>query len=279
MTNLSTALSPPRFEFGRNWKRYALGVSPVAIKQAEQSLTNWLPRERLKGGTFLDVGCGSGLFSLAARRLGANVHSFDDDPESCQCTLDLRRKWCGDDPAWTVERGNLLDRSFVEHLGQYDIVYAYGVLHHTGNLQRALENLAMVVKPGGMLWVAIYNDQGWRSRTWCAIKRLYVSSFAGKALVCAAFIPYWVARGLAVDLLRLKNPLARYRRCFDDRGMWLITDWLDWLGGYPFEVASPESVFDMFFEKGFTLTRLKTVGGRLMNNQWLFVASEGGYSR
>jgi hypothetical protein len=76
---------------------------------------------------------------------------------------------------------------------------------------------------------------------------------------------------VAVDLLRFKNPISRYRRRSDSRGMWLITDWLDWLGGYPFEVATPEAVFDFYFERGFKLTRLKTVGGRLMNNQWLFV--------
>jgi 2-polyprenyl-6-hydroxyphenyl methylase/3-demethylubiquinone-9 3-methyltransferase len=260
-----------RFAFGRNWKRYSRGVTEDSIEQAEASLTNWLSVDRLNGSKFLDVGCGSGLFSLAARRLGATVHSFDYDPDSVQCTLELRHKWRGEDPAWTVEVGSVLDRSFIERLGKYDIVYSYGVLHHTGDLWRALDNVAIPVKPEGMLWLAVYNDQAWKSRVWRRIKRFYVSGFLGKLLVSTVFIPYWIARGGAADLLRLRNPISRYRRRSDARGMWLITDWLDWLGGYPFEVATPEAVFDFYFGRGFTLTRLRTVGGRLGNNWWLFV--------
>jgi 2-polyprenyl-3-methyl-5-hydroxy-6-metoxy-1,4-benzoquinol methylase len=260
-----------RFGFGRNWKRYSRGITEDSVKRAEESLKNWLPIHLLNGSRFLDAGCGSGLFSLAARQLGATVHSFDYDPDSVKSTLELRHKWCGEDPAWTVDTGSILDRSFVEGIGKYDIVYAYGVLHHTGDLWRALDNIAIPVKPGGTLWIAVYNDQGWKSRMWRRIKRFYVSGFIGKALICTAFIPYWIARGAGVDLLRLKNPIARYRRRSDSRGMWLITDWLDWLGGYPFEVASPEAVFDFYFKKGFRLTRLKTAGGRLMNNQWSFI--------
>jgi SAM-dependent methyltransferase len=263
-----------RFAFGRNWKLYSRGVTEDSIEQAQTSLTNWLSADRLNGSTFLDVGCGSGLLSLAARRLGATVHSFDYDPDSVQCTLELRHKWCGEDPAWTAEVGNVLDRSFIERLGVYDIVYSYGVLHHTGDLWRALDNVAIPVKPGGMLWIAVYNDQGWKSHMWWRIKRFYVSGFLGRSLVSTVFIPYWIARGGAVDLLRLKNPMSRYRRRSDRRGMWLITDWLDWLGGYPFEVATPEAVFELYFERGFQLTRLRTVGGRLMNNQWLFLREQ-----
>src|SRR5438552_3724974 len=131
-----------RFEFGKNWARFLAILDEERIIEAEQSLVQMLNLTNLEEKSFLDVGSGSGLFSLAARRLGARVHSFDYDPQSVACTEFLRERHFPVDPDWTVEQGSVLDRCYLRRLGTFDIVYSWGVLHHTGAMWQALRNVA-----------------------------------------------------------------------------------------------------------------------------------------
>lgn len=137
-----------RFEFGKNWGHFLNVLNEERIRVAEDSLKEKLKVEDLSGKSFLDLGSGSGLFSLVARRLGARVHSCDFDPQSAACTRELRRRYFPDDPDWKVEEGNVLDREYIESLGRFDVVYSWGVLHHTGDMWRALGNTWLAVKPG-----------------------------------------------------------------------------------------------------------------------------------
>ncbi len=210
----------------------------------------------LAGKSFLDIGCGSGLFSLAARRLGASVHSFDYDPDSVACTTELKRRHFPQGVAWRVEQASVLDVDYLYSLGRFDIVYSWGVLHHTGAMRQAMDNAAIPLAEGGTVFIAIYNDQGWRSKLWRKVKRLYCSSAFGRSVVCAICIPYLVVRGIVADLVRLRDPTRRYREYQSSRGMSVVTDWFDWLGGYPFEVATPESVCVFYEERGFTTCRV-----------------------
>ena len=162
-----------RFEFGKNWSRFLILLDEPRIVRAEQSLKQMLEIDNLEGRSFLDIGSGSGLFSLAARRLGARVHSFDYDPHSVACTKELRRRYFNNDPDWRIEEGSALDFDYVRSLGVFDVVYSWGVLHHTGAMWTALDNAQLAVAAGGKLFVAIYNDLGSRSRRWRWIKRTY----------------------------------------------------------------------------------------------------------
>ena len=259
-----------RFRFGENWSRFLSVLDHSRIFEAERSLKEMLEVDDLARKSFLDIGSGSGLFSLAARRLGARVYSFDYDPDSVACTGELKRRYFPGDTDWMVEEGNVLDRDYLKSLGKFDVVYSWGVLHHTGAMWRALENAGLPVADGGRLFIAIYNDQGGKSRRWRQVKRLYLSGAPGKSLVSALFIPYFFFGGLGVDLLRGRNPRARYTEYKRSRGMSVVHDWFDWLGGYPFEVAKPEEVFEFYRDRGFVLKKLTTAGGGLGNNQFVF---------
>lgn len=259
-----------RFEFGKNWSRFLRLLNDDRIVTAQHSLHGMLQTD-LAGRSFLDIGSGSGLFSLAAMRLGAaRVHSFDYDPQSVACTDSLRRRFFPDDPRWTVERGSALDTAYLDQLGCWDVVYSWGVLHHTGEMWNAIDNAAKRVETGGQFYLAIYNDQGLVSRGWLRVKRLYNVGSMPRLAVCAVFFPYFIAGGLTVDLLNRRNPLRRYRTSAGVRGMSAVIDWHDWLGGYPFEVAKPEAILDFARTRGFELRQLRTCGGRMGCNEFVF---------
>ncbi len=258
-----------RFRFGANWNRFLATLNGQRIEQAEQSIQRMLGQTDLYGKRFLDMGSGSGLFSLAARRLGAVVHSFDYDPQSVACTAELKDRYFPRDPSWTVEEGSALDESYVRRLGTFDIVYSWGVLHHTGAMQVALENAQLPVKKGGYLYIAIYNDQGLASRLWSTVKRAYCSNLLGKMIVTTIFVPYFSLQCAVLSMLRYKNPWAYFIEYRSRRGMSIYYDWIDWLGGYPFEVAKPEQIFLLYRNADFTLKNLITTN-RMGCNEFLF---------
>jgi len=258
-----------RFAFGENWRRFLTSIDEPRIHEAEASLRAMIECDDLRGKSFLDVGSGSGLFSLAARRLGATVQSFDIDPDSVGCTRELRRRFYPDDPAWTVMEGSILDRGFLASLGRFDVVYSWGVLHHTGDMWTALDLAGSLVRPGGVLFIAIYNDQGRWSRYWTALKRTYcrLPPLFRPLIAVPAGIWFW-GPSILMDALVLR-PFQSWRNYYRERGMSPWRDVIDWVGGYPFEVAKPEEIFDFFRKRNFVLRRLKTAGGSIGTNQFV----------
>lgn len=273
-------MTEPRFAFGDNWLRFLRRMDEERVEHARASLAQMLDRETLEGETLLDVGCGSGLTSLAAHRMGAVVTSFDLDPDAVTCARAMKERFAVNarcEPlGWTVVQGSALDADFLRALGRFDVVCAWGSLHHTGDLWRALDLVADRVADDGVLYLAIYNHQHRWTRLHFRHKQLYVRAPAiGKAAMAGVYVAGKVAQGLVHDVLAWQNPLGRYRAKKRDRGMSKLHDWIDWLGGYPFETAKPEEILAFGRARGFELVRLETVGAGHGCNQYVFERAAG----
>jgi 2-polyprenyl-3-methyl-5-hydroxy-6-metoxy-1,4-benzoquinol methylase len=261
-----------RFEFGRNWARFLELVDIARIREAEDSLSSMLDERSFEGKTFLDIGSGSGLFSLAARRRGARVHSFDYDPRSVNCAKELRRRYDADATGWTIDQGSVLDDIYMRSLGTFDIVYSWGVLHHTGRMWDAIDAATRAVAPGGKLFIAIYNDVGSRSERWKTIKRLYnqVPRWSRPVLAAITCVPDEFKAFARAVLRGVPGDFIRRWRSHNARGMNHWRDIIDWAGGYPYEFAAPEEIFNFCRVRGFTLIGLHCKGVGLGCNEFVF---------
>jgi 2-polyprenyl-6-hydroxyphenyl methylase/3-demethylubiquinone-9 3-methyltransferase len=269
---MSNATAEKRFAFGKNWQHFLSVVDDDRVKSAEKSLVSMIGIDGIEDKSFLDIGSGSGLFSLAAARLGAErVLSFDYDEQAVACTKEMKTRFLPDANNWKIMQASVLDNEFISGLGKWDIVYSWGVLHHTGNMMKALENVVPLVRKGGILFIAIYNDQGGASRRWRFIKKTYNS--LPKPLRPMMVMPimfFYEARYALVHLVKSGDPFREFKIKGQGRGMSKYYDWVDWIGGYPFEVATPEVIFDFYKSRGFVLEKLKTCGGGYGCNEYVF---------
>ena len=250
-----------RFGFGKNWLEFYKKVDDKKVQMSEKTLKSFFEVQDFKDKKFIDVGCGSGLFSLAAYKLGAEIFSFDYDTNSVLCTNQFRNKFLKNNKKWIVEEGSILDTQYVESLGKYDFVYSWGVLHHTGAMYDAFNNVIKLVDHNGKLFIAIYNDQGIKSKVWKIIKRMYCKSIILRFFITIIY-SFLVLIPQYIKYTIMNKTLVR--------GMSLYNDMYDWLGGLPFEVASPKVIEEFFEEKGFKLIKTNLVGKKLGCNEFVF---------
>jgi hypothetical protein len=258
-----------RYGFGKNWEEFVkLRFSEERLKASLDHMLWFLGRRDLQGQSFLDIGSGSGLHSLAAFRAGARrIHSFDYDPDSVRTTLALR-EMAGNPAHWTVEQGSVLDPEYMRKLEPADIAYSWGVLHHTGEMWKAIENAAIPIAPNGVFYIALYTSDVFikpSAQYWLDIKRRYNQAGAwGKRLM---EYDYAWRNTIFPSLVRLRNPLPVLLGRNQTRGMSYWTDVKDWLGGWPMEFAGIAET--KAFAKGLGLELLNVNAGEA-NTEYLF---------
>jgi 2-polyprenyl-6-hydroxyphenyl methylase/3-demethylubiquinone-9 3-methyltransferase len=242
-----------RFEFGRNWKTFLSKISDDHIREAQQSFQSFTALQSLEGKRFLDVGCGSGLHSYTAYVLGASdIISIDYDSFSVEATQQLKTKKAPAAAQWTVMKGDILSETDRQRWGLFDFVYAWGSLHHTGHMWKAIEKAGSLVKPGGLYHLALYNKH-WTSPIWKQIKHLYcISPHLIQRLL---LLGYEGSEWLRIALVKGKNPRQFIKDYPQQRGMIWKEDLRDWLGGYPYEYASPEEIKPFLTAQGFFLVK------------------------
>ena len=263
-------MTPSRFSFGKNWQRFLESIDEERHANAAASLAGFLGQESLAGMSFLDVGCGSGLFSRAALELGAErIVSFDVDPFSVECCRHLHRE-AGGPSKWKVQEGSILDREYTGGLGTFDIVYSWGVLHHTGRMWEAITNAAGMVSADGYFYIAIYNrvPGAFGSGFWLRVKKAY-NALPGPGR--RAMEAGYMAAYCAAQVGRGRSPRKRIREYKSERGMDWKTDITDWLGGYPYEYATAGEILEFMGRELPSLGPVKTKRTTTVgNNSFLF---------
>ncbi len=229
------------FSFGKNWEAFvAQHYSERRLEIARRRLLDFLRLPSLAGKSFLDIGCGSGIHSLAAFTAGASrLSGFDLDPASVSTARKLR-EMKGSPEHWKITQGSILDENFLSGIEPADIVYSWGVLHHTGKMWQAVRNASRFLLPGSLFYIALYQTTP-RSPYWIDVKKRYnaASGFRKRWMEY-----HYVARHVVLpELIRFRNPMRQISGYEVNRGMDFMTDIRDWLGGYPYEDASvPETL-------------------------------------
>lgn len=263
-----------KYKFGKNWKSYLSEYfNENSLKEACKSICTFMGVDNFKGKRFIDVGCGSGIMSLAAIQLEAKeVLSIDCDIDSIEATESLKyfnaiNSKNFNISKWSIKQDSILNRLDLKH-GKFDIVYSWGVLHHTGNLVKALNNVTELVNDNGLIYLSIYNEVGglFGSRFWKRVKLAYNKS---PSLIRYFIELFYIIKKIIFYILQLKNPFKEINNYNKIRGMNFITDIKDWLGGYPYEPATVTKIFKFFKFKGFNLINISTTN-RLGCNEYLF---------
>lgn len=238
------------FSFGKNWMSFVKSVDETSIERAKKDIIEWLGTENVIGKRVIDIGSGSGIHSLCFNRIGAgDLFSFDYDIMSVEATKYLKSRFAVQGK-WHVEQGSILDEAYLSKLGKYDIVYSWGVLHHTGNMWEAIRNAGTLVKSGGLFYISIY-AKGPNYEKHLDLKRRYNGyGWFGRTLMIWGFI--WRNK-IFPRIKKRKNPFRWNKK--KERGMNVYHDVVDWLGGYPYEVASEEEITGFLKKNDFELRK------------------------
>lgn len=239
------------FAFGKNWASYAASIGEPQIEEAKKGLLKLIPAEEFKDRSFLDIGCGSGLHSLAAAQLGVSrITAIDIDPDRVATSSSVLSSK-GIAVPWQTETMSVFDLA-AERQGTFDIVYSWGVLHHSGDMWEAVRKAASMVAPNGLLAVALYRTTRMDS-FWKLEKHLYARAPKTiQSIVRAGYIAVFRLAKLATGA-SFREYVANYK---SSRGMDFHHNVHDWLGGYPYETALAPEVETKLAGLGFKAVRV-----------------------
>ena len=249
-----------RFKFGKNWKSFVKeNLTDKSLNEAIRCTKKTLEKANIniQNKEIIDIGCGSGLFSLVILKLGAkHVTCVDYDPDSISCTTELLKSQNYKEDNFACIEGSILDESFVEKLGKYDLVYSWGVLHHTGDLLKAIKNSTLLIKEDGSIFISLY-QKTILDRFWKIEKRFYSGTSKFFKLIINNI---WVLKTRISFALKGRSFNQMISSYDQGRGMNFYKDVYDWLGGYPYEGITPKACISIFLKLGFTNTYLNRTG-------------------
>jgi SAM-dependent methyltransferase len=251
------------FSFGKNWMDYNKQVTPLEIENAKEDLEKWVGKDNVTGKRILDLGCGSGIHSLCLYDLKPKeLVSFDYDPHSVTATRQYWEKK-GKPADWKLLEGSVLDRTFIDQLGKFDLVYSWGVLHHTGDMWQAINNALTLVADNALFYITLYKDDNYAHSI--KVKEAYnASSPSGKRWMTYKEIMKIMAR----RALTFRNPFSWNKSM--GRGMNVYHDLIDWLGGLPYEAVSEDEMLQWGLKNGLQLKRIFCSNGKGSCNYYLF---------
>jgi SAM-dependent methyltransferase len=264
--------SESHFSFGKNWQRFLETLNSEKRDEAKKSLRYFLGETfQFSNKRVVDIGSGSGLFSWAFHDFGVrSVDSVDIDDFSIACTQELRRQ-AGEPENWKVHKISALDEQKIGSLGTFELVYSWGVLHHTGDMWRAITNTLPLVASDGFFYIALYNknEKAWLEGTsefWLKAKVFYNQQGGFVKSVLERVYATYLCLGLLANGI---NPWSYVKGYKSARGMDFMTDVRDWLGGHPYEYASVKEVEDFFVKMGYEMVNVKEVRS-IGCNEFLF---------
>lgn len=143
-------------EFDEKHKQHPF-VSNWDVENPSETYDNFtiktgIKPEDLKGKKVLDVGCGNGRFLDVLSRAGAECYGFD-----LSYSVESAYKNLGNRENVYIVQADLNNNPFKSEI--FDVVYSIGVLHHTPSVEKAVSDIAELVKPGGMLAIWVYGKK------------------------------------------------------------------------------------------------------------------------
>jgi len=237
------------FSFGKNWKDFIATVDDEVIVEAGNDIEEWLGTYNIRGKSIVDIGSGSGLSSLCMFQRGCRrLVSFDYDPHSVEATKLLAER-VGSPGNWEIFQGSILDEALINWLGTFDIVHAWGALHHTGNMWQAIDNAIHLCAPDGLLFISLYTGGDLYEEHLDLKRRFNDADETTKRKMVQMHMER--SKGSSYKTRESADGIAR-----DQRGMTRYHDALDWLGGLPYEVAHVSEVLLFCITRGLRPVRI-----------------------
>lgn len=236
-----------QFSFGKNWEHFVdTAIDQTIIEKHLQELSWWIEPNKIQNKRVIDIGCGSGLSAWCLKQLGCReLHAFDYDQYSVNAAQNMFGNNRANDAGVTIQQGSILDNEYVQSLGKFDLVHSWGVLHHTGDMKKAISNAVSLCAEGGYLMIALY-EKGPRYQDDLKLKMNYNNADDDGKL----------------DMLYSYLKALNFRYQFElektnVRGMNPLHDAIDWLGGFPYEVTNCKEVINQLESRGFELRKFK----------------------
>ena len=240
-----------RFKFGQNWREYNSSIGADRIEAAQIGILKLLNPIEISDKKIVDIGSGSGLHALSFLKLGAKeVTCIDIDTDSIAATKETLNKFANKFENWTAFEADILNPDALNPKS-FEIVYSWGVLHHTGNMKLAVKNASQLCKVDGLFVFALYRKT-FLCNFWKIEKWFYIRS----PLVVKKLLEYVYIFLFLFGKILKRDDVVRFIRSYEtQRGMKFNTDVKDWLGGYPYESILPINVEELLIELGFEKVR------------------------